>query len=194
MTKPANLITNEHVKRRIVLKKGNIGGDKTILDSVSISFLSKLSKLNLDYSCQVNTNGLQKSTSPTSAVALCWSSWRAQRTVIWFNSAPLKSHPGSIIIRLLVLAPQSGQSKVNPKADLWGTNLTSFMSTKWNPPVSLALFWILMLTDRKDCLPRLLDPFLFMITTSLGGGFSGPKVWTWWTLNAQTRAGFWLNL
>lgn len=74
MTKPANLITNEHVKRRIVLKKGNIGGDKTILDSVSISFLSKLSKLNLDYSCQVNTNGLQKSTSPTSAVALCWSS------------------------------------------------------------------------------------------------------------------------
>ena len=137
VTKPANLITNEHVKRRIVLKKGNIGGDKTILDSVSISFLSKLSKLNLDYSCQVNTNGLQKSTSPTSAVALCWSSWRAQRTVIWFNSAPLKSHPGSIIIRLLVLAPQSGQSKVNPKADLSGTNLTSFMNTTLNPPVSI---------------------------------------------------------
>ena len=123
-------------------------------------------QLKLDFSvCQVNGNCLQKFTSPKSAVALCWSSRCAQRTVIWFNSGPLKSHPGSIIIRLLVL-PCHGQSEVNPKADLWGTNLTR---------TQIALFWILMLTNGADCLPRLLNRFFSLSPLPLGEAFQGQK-------------------
>ena len=133
----------------------------------------------------MNVCSLQKSTSPKTVVVQCRSSRCALHTVVWFNSAPLKSHPGSIIIRLqpvpvppILVNLRSIQKLTFERQTWWAECHEHKLNSSFNLLLScddiVTLFWILMLTDGKNSLPSLLNPFS-PSPLPLGKAFQGQK-------------------
>ena len=134
--------------------------------------------------------------------------WCALRTVIWFNSAPLKSHPASIIIRLPVhcwpaMVNLRSIQKLTFQRQSWWESCTQIelLGTHYSNHVMTGLLFFLLNSDVdwcEDCLACLLNPILLTATTSLGGGFLGGKslsVMCWhFLMQPKPKPGLWLNL